>query len=83
MGREQHSGQALKRPYIVGLFCPYSRSLLTLGWSTQAELICHAAAAAAEKHFQGMYPPPHMTHMYPPLERQQIACVANVLLMCC
>ena len=27
--------QALKSPHIVGLFCPYSRSLLTLVWSTQ------------------------------------------------
>jgi hypothetical protein len=25
--------QALKNPHIVGLFCPYSRSLLTLVWS--------------------------------------------------
>jgi hypothetical protein len=25
----------LKSPHIVGLFCPYSRSLLTLVWSTQ------------------------------------------------
>jgi len=25
--------QALKSPHIVGLFCPYSRSLLTLAWS--------------------------------------------------
>ena len=53
MGRGQHSGQALKSPHIVGLFCPYSRSLLTLGWSTQAELICRAAAAAAEKNLKG------------------------------
>ena len=27
----------LKSPHIVGLFCPYSRSLLTLVWSTQAQ----------------------------------------------
>ena len=26
----------LKSPHIVGLFCPYSRSLLTRVWSTQA-----------------------------------------------
>jgi hypothetical protein len=30
------SRQALKSPHIVGLFCPYSRSLLTLVWSAQA-----------------------------------------------
>ncbi len=28
--------QALKSPHIVGLSCPYSRSLLTLKWSAQA-----------------------------------------------
>ena len=28
--------QALKSPHIAGLFCPYSRSLLTLFWSAQA-----------------------------------------------
>jgi hypothetical protein len=27
--------QALKSPHIVGLFCPYSRSLLRLVWSAQ------------------------------------------------
>jgi len=30
------SWQALQSPHIVGLFCPYRRSLLTLFWSTQA-----------------------------------------------
>ena len=29
-GRGRLSGQALKSPHIVGLFCPSSRSLLTL-----------------------------------------------------
>ena len=29
-------GQALKSPHIVGLFCLYSRSILTRFWSTQA-----------------------------------------------
>ena len=28
--------QALKSPHILGLFCPYSKSLLTLVWSAQA-----------------------------------------------
>ena len=28
--------QALKRPHIVGTFCHYSRSLMTLNWSAQA-----------------------------------------------
>jgi len=30
--------QALKSQHNVGLFCPYSRSLLTLVWSWQANL---------------------------------------------
>ena len=36
--------QALKSPHIVGLFCPYSRSLLTLVWSAQAR---HSRAKCA------------------------------------
>ena len=34
--------QVLKSPHIVGLSCPYSRSLLTLFWSAQA---CRRAGA--------------------------------------
>jgi len=34
--------QARKSPHIVGLFCPYNRSLLTLFWSAQA---CRRAGA--------------------------------------
>ena len=47
--------QALKSPHIVGLFCPSSRSLLTLNWSTQAirlnvrdELTLSAPCAGAQ-----------------------------------
>jgi hypothetical protein len=36
---EREQAQLLKSPHIVGLFCPYSRSLLTLVWSTQAQLL--------------------------------------------
>jgi kinesin family protein C2/C3 len=35
-------------PHIVGLFCPYSRSLLTLVWSTQAALEAAKADGVAE-----------------------------------
>jgi hypothetical protein len=33
--------RALKSPHLVGLFCPYSRSLLTIVWSAQAHLQLH------------------------------------------
>jgi hypothetical protein len=32
----QLSWRALQSPHVVGLFCPYSRSLLTRVWSAQA-----------------------------------------------
>jgi hypothetical protein len=35
-GALAYDWQALKSPHIVGLFCPYSGSLLTLVWSAQA-----------------------------------------------
>jgi hypothetical protein len=44
----RRASEALKSPHIVGLFCPYSRSLLTLVWS-------RAKADATEA------PDPHMT----------------------
>ena len=39
----------LKSPHIVGLFCPYSRSLLTLVWSTQAQKQHWQSVAAEEE----------------------------------
>jgi hypothetical protein len=37
----------LKSPHIVGLFCPYSRSLMTRVWSTQAPTCYQRAAIVA------------------------------------
>jgi hypothetical protein len=41
--------QALKSPHIVGLFCPYSRSLLTLVRSTQATELLELLFADCER----------------------------------
>ena len=45
--------QALKSPHIVGLFCPYSRSLLTLVWSLM-DAVASQAVSLHSLVLQGM-----------------------------
>jgi hypothetical protein len=55
LAQQASHASMLKSPHIIGLFCPYSRSLLTRVWSAQAQALLSNSletSSAPENNFR-------------------------------
>jgi uncharacterized protein YbaR (Trm112 family) len=68
----------LKSPHIVGLFCPYSRSHLTLVWSTQEQ---ERALKLTDKELTSLkQESPHIVGLFCPYSRSLLTLVCSTSL---